>query len=296
MARCHDYRVAVQRQCILKTASARVVAVHDRGIELDRTIFCPLGGGQLGDTGTLLRANGQRISIADTRKGDAIDSVLHIPADAMPQPEIGETLALEIDWAPVCPPFTLDGGPSRSPRGSHEVAECRQRPGDQRQKAKGGRQYGDLLVTSRILESIIRRMFRTAKGRAIEGRRKAQRAVFDGRRGLSTESCGTWLWAGTKKYRALISKSVNSNTVQTILPDGDWTARIARCFPRWESHKWPCPSSIMRPHLPVSCPPISSGSRRSSATPPAPRDKQSASRPPAAGRPRKPDRNGRPGI
>jgi misacylated tRNA(Ala) deacylase len=82
----------------LKTASARVLAVHERGIELDRTIFYPLGGGQLGDTGRLLRANGEHIVIADTRKGDAMDSVLHVPAPATAQPELGETLALEIDW------------------------------------------------------------------------------------------------------------------------------------------------------------------------------------------------------
>src|SRR6187401_4677 len=37
----------------LRTASARVVAVHERGIELDRTIFYPQGGGQVGDSGTL---------------------------------------------------------------------------------------------------------------------------------------------------------------------------------------------------------------------------------------------------
>src|ERR1700693_1397517 len=82
----------------LKTASARVLAVHERGIELDRSIFYPTGGGQAGDTGFLLRANGERIAIADTRKGDAIDSVLHVPAPGMPQPEPGETLTLEIDW------------------------------------------------------------------------------------------------------------------------------------------------------------------------------------------------------
>ena len=82
----------------LKTASARVLAVHGLGIELDRTIFYPLGGGQAGDTGALLRANGERIPILDTRKGDAIDSVRHVPAPGIPQPEIGETLTLEVDW------------------------------------------------------------------------------------------------------------------------------------------------------------------------------------------------------
>jgi misacylated tRNA(Ala) deacylase len=77
---------------------AHVVAVHERGIELDRTLFYPQGGGQMGDTGVLRRENGQRIVIADTRKGDAIDSVFHVPAPEMPRPEVGEMLALEIDW------------------------------------------------------------------------------------------------------------------------------------------------------------------------------------------------------
>ena len=82
----------------LQTADARVVAVDERGIALDRTIFYPLGGGQPGDTGALVRSSGERIAIADTRKGDTIDSVLHVPAPAMPRPEVGETLTLEIDW------------------------------------------------------------------------------------------------------------------------------------------------------------------------------------------------------
>jgi misacylated tRNA(Ala) deacylase len=82
----------------LKAAQARVVAVHDHGIELDRTIFYPTGGGQQGDTGILLRASGDRIAIADTRKGETLDTVLHIAAPAMPSPECGETLTLEIDW------------------------------------------------------------------------------------------------------------------------------------------------------------------------------------------------------
>ncbi|HEX8009807.1 MAG TPA: alanyl-tRNA editing protein [Casimicrobiaceae bacterium] len=82
----------------LQTTHALVVAVHQGGIELDRTIFYPLGGGQPGDTGALVRANGERIVIVDTRKGEAVDTVLHLPAPSMPRPEVGETLTLEIDW------------------------------------------------------------------------------------------------------------------------------------------------------------------------------------------------------
>jgi len=80
------------------TASARVVSVGERGIELDRTIFYPMGGGQAGDTGALVRPTGERITIADTRKGEQIDSVLHVPAVGMPQPDPGEIVTLEIDW------------------------------------------------------------------------------------------------------------------------------------------------------------------------------------------------------
>jgi misacylated tRNA(Ala) deacylase len=82
----------------LRTATARVVAVHERGVELDRTIFYPQGGGQVGDTGAILRDGGERIVVADTRKGDAFDSVLHVLQAGMPQPVVGETVALELDW------------------------------------------------------------------------------------------------------------------------------------------------------------------------------------------------------
>ncbi|HET9764477.1 MAG TPA: alanyl-tRNA editing protein [Casimicrobiaceae bacterium] len=82
----------------LRTAQARVTGLSERGVELDATIFYPLGGGQPGDTGALVRANGERIAIADTRKGETMDSVLHIPASSGPMPQVGETVALEIDW------------------------------------------------------------------------------------------------------------------------------------------------------------------------------------------------------
>ncbi|MBV9316352.1 MAG: alanyl-tRNA editing protein [Gammaproteobacteria bacterium] len=82
----------------LRSASARVLAVTERGIELDRTVFYPLGGGQAGDTGRLLRAEGDAVAIIDTRKADTPDRVVHVPAPGSPLPQPGETVTLEIDW------------------------------------------------------------------------------------------------------------------------------------------------------------------------------------------------------
>ena len=82
----------------LRTATARVLAVSERGIELDRTVFYPQGGGQAGDSGKLLRAPGEALTIIDTRKGETPDRVLHVPAPGSPLPQPGETVTLEIDW------------------------------------------------------------------------------------------------------------------------------------------------------------------------------------------------------
>lgn len=79
----------------LRTATATVVGVHERGVELDRTLFYPLGGGQPGDTGFLVRAGGERIVVTDTRKGPTPDSVLHISSGSL---GVGEAVNLEIDW------------------------------------------------------------------------------------------------------------------------------------------------------------------------------------------------------
>jgi misacylated tRNA(Ala) deacylase len=81
-----------------RSATARVVRIEEGGIVLDRTVFYPLGGGQQGDTGVLVRRDGQRIVIVDCRKGEGLDTVLHIPAPGSVLPDPGETLVLELDW------------------------------------------------------------------------------------------------------------------------------------------------------------------------------------------------------
>ena len=82
----------------LKSCRARVTAVDETGIRLDRTVFYPTGGGQPGDTGTLRRGDGSTIAIADTRKGKEHGDIVHVPAAGQPQPSVGDEVTAEIDW------------------------------------------------------------------------------------------------------------------------------------------------------------------------------------------------------
>ena len=84
-------------------AEASVVRVDERGIVVDRTNFYPRGGGQAGDAGTLLRADGTPIAIADTVKGEAPGEIVHVPAPgqegALANLAAGEKVSLRLDWA-----------------------------------------------------------------------------------------------------------------------------------------------------------------------------------------------------
>lgn len=96
----------------LSTCTATVLAVDERGVQLDRTVFYPQGGGQAGDAGTLQRdRDGARFTVVDTRKGqapdDAPDTIVHVLAaaaegegDTSPAPlQPGDTVTAEIDTA-----------------------------------------------------------------------------------------------------------------------------------------------------------------------------------------------------
>src|SRR5271165_3770373 len=82
----------------LRSCAARIVALDERGIRLDRTVFYPTGGGQPGDSGVLRLASGATIAIADTVKGDGPDEVIHIAARGVALPAPGAELVAEIDW------------------------------------------------------------------------------------------------------------------------------------------------------------------------------------------------------
>jgi len=64
----------------LATCEARVTALDERGVQLDRTVFYPVGGGQAGDRGVLALPDGSELQIADTRKGERPSEIVHVPA------------------------------------------------------------------------------------------------------------------------------------------------------------------------------------------------------------------------
>ena len=100
----------------LTECTATVTAITDQGIVLDRTVFYPLGGGQAGDAGSLVLADGSELKIADTRKGKDAEGrfsndICHIPASngdsslsiqdlcAQRGLKVGDSVTARIDWA-----------------------------------------------------------------------------------------------------------------------------------------------------------------------------------------------------
>lgn len=82
----------------MRNCDARIVAVDEQGIRLDRTVFYPMGGGQPGDIGVLRVASDVEIPIQDTRKGDDPGEILHIPAASADPALVGASVVAEIDW------------------------------------------------------------------------------------------------------------------------------------------------------------------------------------------------------
>ena len=66
----------------LLECDAVVTAVDERGVQLTRTVFYPHGGGQAGDRGELVLADGRAVAIADTRKGEQPGDIVHVLANA----------------------------------------------------------------------------------------------------------------------------------------------------------------------------------------------------------------------
>lgn len=88
-----------EQDAYLKETAARVVAITERGIELDRTVFYARGGGQPGDSGVLITSDGREVPIVDTVKGDGT-AIVHLPAGdtALTALNAGDVVTARIDW------------------------------------------------------------------------------------------------------------------------------------------------------------------------------------------------------
>ena len=84
---------AYAREC-----EAHVVSVDEMTVELDRTVFYPLGGGQPGDTGSLIFDDGVELRILDTRNGPESGQILHTTENAVPSDRVGQRVIARIDW------------------------------------------------------------------------------------------------------------------------------------------------------------------------------------------------------
>lgn len=82
----------------LREAAATVAAAEGAQVQLDRTIFYPLGGGQPGDRGTLTTEDGRVFRVVDTKKGDAPNSVIHLVEGDTSGLLAGTPLTAAIDW------------------------------------------------------------------------------------------------------------------------------------------------------------------------------------------------------
>ena len=84
----------------LASCRARVTAVDERGVQLDRTVFYALGGGQPGDVGTLRRADGLELAVVDTRADREDGAHLHVLEEGAARDAlaVGDELEAAIDW------------------------------------------------------------------------------------------------------------------------------------------------------------------------------------------------------
>jgi misacylated tRNA(Ala) deacylase len=77
---------------------ARVLAIDEAGLRLDRTVFYPQGGGQAGDAGVLRLDDGREWRVADTRKGLQPGEIVHVLAGDPAGLEPGAEMLARIDW------------------------------------------------------------------------------------------------------------------------------------------------------------------------------------------------------
>ena len=88
----------------LKSCTATVTLVDNNTVCVDQTIFYPLGGGQPGDTGTMVWDAGSAL-IIDTRNSP--EGIRHVLEDTASVPPEGTSVELNLDWLRARPPSSM---------------------------------------------------------------------------------------------------------------------------------------------------------------------------------------------
>lgn len=82
-----------------RDCEAEVVEVRpDGSFVLARTVFYAQGGGQPGDVGEVVRADGTTVPVANTIYGPDRATIVHVPVPGSPKPDIGERVTARLDW------------------------------------------------------------------------------------------------------------------------------------------------------------------------------------------------------
>ena len=79
-------------------AQAIVTGVHERGYILDATIFYPQGGGQPGDKGMLVAADGREVAVTTTVYAEDRQQIIHVPEEGAAKLAEGDMVTLRLDW------------------------------------------------------------------------------------------------------------------------------------------------------------------------------------------------------
>lgn len=87
-----------RRDAYATECEAKLTAAGEHGVELDRTVFYPMGGGQPGDRGILRFEDGFEISVVDTRRVADRTGIVHVCEAPEARERVGQTVQARIDW------------------------------------------------------------------------------------------------------------------------------------------------------------------------------------------------------
>jgi len=92
-------RLLFREDAYSRHCSAVVTSITNTGgVIVDGSVFYATAGGQPGDTGVLVRADGTELDIVTTVYSDDKVDIVHVLKDGSSSPMVGEAVRLKLDW------------------------------------------------------------------------------------------------------------------------------------------------------------------------------------------------------